>query len=666
MASERRTGFGQAVLRLCAVALGFLLADMALLFFRAPGLLSSANWAGSANLLGTGVMLYAVYFLMMLGFYLLLAVASFAFRLKFDMKTLAILTIVLTPLYLHVQHRILTAVLGIYINPADPFFYVPVLISLAVLLAVLVVVRLLLSRLQRGLAALDKAFRWPGLIGTAFGIFVVYALIWGPRINVLSVFDDEQQRAPEAEHFVETGGEAADGAPNLIVVMIEAFRRDEFNRQNVPFLWQLAQNNTWFSNYHVVASATRPSVTSFFTSLYPAQHGCYNLAVGKSSKGEQTTVKVADTINCLPRMLQENGYRTEMFTSNTLATDPVFGFEKVLRRFSSVAPYEFKIPAPESFVGYSFLRSRLSLFRIFNIIAFSPEHSPSYFDASRLNTAIRRSLEQPNDGPVMMYIHYMEPHMPYYHHPYVPVQIIRYAAALKGDVQSAYREELSAIDRAIAELFELFDEKGLLENSWILVTADHGEEFLDHGKWGHGKSVYTEVLGVPAILVEPAAKRKPQVIDSVVESIDIMPTFAEIAGLAADEYWEGESLLPLVSGEVTTGTDLALAQFEDKKHLWSAAISGDWQIILREPHGAEELARADRLADRKVMLFNLAEDPLAMNDLLASEPEKAAEMTILLEDELERLEASAVLFRGDEQGIDPEQMRQLRALGYVN
>ncbi|MBU0740943.1 sulfatase-like hydrolase/transferase [bacterium] len=654
------------MLRLFAVALGFFLADMVLLFFRAPGLLSPANWTGALNLLGTGILLYAVYFLMMLGFLVMLTAGNFILRLKFDMNSLAILTVILTPFYIYIQDRILISVLGIYINPADPYFYVPVLIAMAVLLIFLALVRLVLSRVPFNLTALHRAFSWPGLTGTAFAMFMIYALIWGPRMNVLSLFDADQQRAPEMEYSVEAPGRAADEAPNFIVVKIEAFRRDEFTRQNVPFLWQLAQDNTWFSNYHVVASATRPSVTSFFTSLYPAQHGCYNLAVGKSDNGDQTTVKVSEAINCLPRILQENGYRTEMFTSNTLATDPVFGFQKVLRRFSSVAPYEFKIPAPESFVGYSFLRRRLNMFRIFNIFAFSPEHSPSYFDAPRLNTAIQQSLKQSTDSPVMMYIHYMEPHMPYYHHPYVPLQIINYSATRKDEVQSAYREELSAIDRSIAGLFELFDENGILDNSWILITADHGEEFLDHKKWGHGKSVFPEILCVPAILVEPVSQRKSQVIDSVVESIDIMPTFADIADIPVDEYWEGESLVPLISGTDTTGTNLALAQFDDKKQLWSSAISGNWQVIFREPSGAEELDHSDRLAKRKVMLFDLAEDPLAQNDLSETKSDKATEMTTLLEGELARFEISAPLFRGEEQKIDPEQMKQLRALGYVD
>jgi hypothetical protein len=75
---------------------------------------------------------------------------------------------------------------------------------------------------------------------------------------------------------------------------------------------------------------------------------------------------------------------------------------------------------------------------------------------------------------------------------------------------------------------------------------------------------------------------------------------------------------------------------------------------------------AERELQRKVLLFNLEVDPLAQNNLFESESEKATEMIYLLEDELERLEGSAPMFRGDEQSIDPEQMEQLRALGYVN
>jgi arylsulfatase A-like enzyme len=649
----------QVFRRLLAVSLGFCIADMILLLFGAPGLLK--NFSGTFNLLGTDVLLYAFYFLMMLGFYFFLLLGNFALRLKLSKNKLAVTTIIGLPFYLHFLDKLILEMLGIYINPANPFFYVPVLISAAGLWVSLVLVRLISNKTQIKIRLLDNAFRWPGLIGVSFLAFVIWSITWGPNINVLSVYDSEQQRAPEKE-FVVNETEINSG-PNFIVVKIEAFRHDDFTQQNVPFLWELAQNNIQFNNYYTVASATRPSVTSFFTSLYPAQHGCYNLAIGAGE--DKATVKVSDSINCLPKMLQARGYQTEMFTSNTLSTDPVFGFEKVLRRFSSVDPYKFQIPAPESFVGYSFLRKRLNMFRIFNVIAFSPEHSPSYFDASRLNVSVFESLKQKTDKPRMMYLHYMEPHTPYYHHPYQPVQINKYSAALKSEIRATYREELTAIDSAIENLFAELSSNGLLENSWIMVTADHGEEFLEHNQWGHGKSVFPEVLKVPAILVAPTAHRKSMVIDSVVENIDIMPTFAEIAGVEIDEYWEGESLLPLIN-ETATGTNLALAQFDDSKRLWSTLIKGSWQIIFKEPSGAAEMNPAERETERKILLFNLTVDPLAQNNLFESRQAIATEMTYMLEDELERLEGSAPLFRGDEQSIDPEQMEQLRALGYVN
>lgn len=661
MSLENKTA-NQVFKRLFAVTFGFFLADMILLLSRATGLLKPANLSGTFNLLGTAALVYAFYFVMLVGYYFFFKLGNFTLRLKLSNNKLAVFTIVTLPVYLHLLDKLLFAMLGYYINPADPFFYVPVSISMAGLWVSLVLVKFISSKTQFKVRALNSAFRWPGLTGTAFISFVIWALVWGPDINVLSVYDSDQQRAPEKELTVEQS-KPNDSAPNFIVLKIEAFRRDDFTQQNVPFLWELAQDNIQFSNYNTVASATRPSVTSFFTSLYPAQHGCYNLAIGAGK--DKATIKVSDSINCLPKILQATGYQTDMFTSNTLATDPVFGFKNVYRRFSSVEPYHFQIPAPESFVGYSFLRKRLNLLRIFNIVSFSPEHSPSYFDASRLNVSVFESLRKDIDKPRMMYIHYMEPHMPYYHHPYKPVQVNRYSSALKDEIRKTYREELTAIDSGIADLFAELKTNGLLENSWVLITSDHGEEFLDHHKWGHGKSVFPEVLGVPAILVAPASKYEPMVIDSVVENIDIMPTFAEIAGIPVDEYWEGESLLPLIE-KTGQGTNLALAQFDDTKRLWSTLIKGNWQVIFKEPSGAENMDLAERETQRKIMLFNLAIDPLAQNNLYDSQQAIATEMTYLLEDELERLEGSAPMFRGDEQSIDPEQMEQLRALGYVN
>ncbi|MFH1842207.1 MAG: sulfatase, partial [bacterium] len=444
----------------------------------------------------------------------------------------------------------------------------------------------------------------------------------------------------------------------------EAFRNDEFNAQNAPFLWQLAQENIWFRNYRVVASATRPSVTSFFTSLYPAQHGCYNLALGQTGQSDASghaSVKVADTIEAFPRLLQDIGYRTLMVTSNGLTADPVFGFEDVFRRFDATEPYRFRIPSFNGFVGFDFLNWKLRLTRIFKIIFFNPEHSTTYFEAPRVNKTVQREMERHDYRPLLLYAHYMEPHSPYYHHPHQATQINFYAPSQRGKLLSAYRSEIRAADQAIAELFAYWELNGMLENTYVFITADHGEEFYDHRNWGHGKSLYPEAISVPAILLLPPDQRRALQIDTAVENIDVSATILDLAGLTVPEIYEGRSLVPLFSDQGAVA-DFPLdqratfSQFDDGKVFWASMVTNDgWQVIFK---GRDE--------NRQTMLFDLKTDPLAKQNLFGQGIATQDSLVNQLTSNLARLEASAPLFQGELEAIDPEQLEQLRALGYVD
>jgi arylsulfatase A-like enzyme len=659
---EARSG-QPVLLLLLAVLIGFWGADMISVALRAPSLLRPAHWGGLLALVLSGAVLYLTWGFLFAGFYLFAWLVNRILRLRLQTRALAVFTFLGLPLTLALQQSLQERILGMYISLRSGFFYVPTAITLAIVVVALVLVGLIARRLSLGSHILGRAFAWPGLILTSMAIFALYAVIWGPTLNVLSVFDPEQQREPTMQHAPSTDAVAPAGAPNLLMLVIEAFRYDEFSPETTPFLWRLAQENIWFTRYHVVASATRPSVTSFFTSLYPAQHGCYNLALGQTGTGgPQTTTKVAETIEAFPRLFQDHGYRTSMVTSNGLTADRVFGFEEVFRRFDAKEPHRFRVPSLEALVGFHFLKKNLRLWRLFKIIFFAPDHSPTYFEAPRVNlTALRQLIPAGDVRPILCYVHYMEPHSPYYRHPYQPVQINIYAPSRRESLLEAYRSELRAVDAAIADLYAELTRRGVLENTWVFITADHGEEFYDHRNWGHGKSLYPEVVHVPAILVPPAGRPIQRRVDRIAESIDISATFAELAGLPAPDTWEGRSLVPTflpaaaVEGDAPAPAAVAFSQFDDGRVYWASAVRDGWQVLFR--------TRGDR---RRIMLFHLDADPLAQEDLAGRNLPIEGELVNLLDEDLRRLESTAHLFRGEEEAIDPQQLEQLRALGYVD
>jgi arylsulfatase A-like enzyme len=304
----------------------------------------------------------------------------------------------------------------------------------------------------------------------------------------------------------------------------------------------------------------------------------------------------------------------------------------------------------------------------------------TYFDAPRINATVKRELTRRmanrDTRPFLLYVHYIEPRSPYYRHPYRPVQINLYWPGQVGSIMASYREEIRAVDGAIRDLYGFLAQKGLLENTYIFVTADHGEEFYDHGGWGHGKSLYPEMLGVPGILVGPPDRGAPLRYDHIVESIDILPTFADLAGIPAPRYVEGKSLVSLVGCGVSSGApagygmaggrEYAFSQFDDEHDFWwASATTKGWQIIYREPTHLGRTSPRERRERRTVMLFDLANDPKAQRNLHGQGLDIEARLMTALDRETQRLEAIAPVFSGEGKEVDPELLDQLRTLGYI-
>jgi len=635
---------------------------MVLVLYRAPGLLRPDHFDSLLSLVLSGLMLYLAWSAYFLGFFAFLSVLNRLPGLRLPGGSVALASLVLGLAFLEAQVKLQFAINGMYISLGSPRFYIPTLISAALAALLFAAGALLVRRLPALPAVTASLFAWPRMVGTSCAVFVLAVFLTGFRVNVLGVLSDEHERASTVEQ-APLPAEASPGAPNFIVLAIEALRSDYFTEANAPFLWRLAGRNVRFSRSYTVSSATRPSVTSLFTSLYPSQHGCYNLSLDRSGDRETvSTVKASEAITALPRLLQEHGYQTIEVTSNMLTTDRAFGFEKVFHRFDVAEPYRFGVPSFDAFVGFHKLKNYSALWRIFKIFVFPPDHSLSYFDSPRLNLTVERELEEAR-RPLFLYVHYMEPHAPYYHHPYRPFQVNLYLESRSDDIREAYRSEIAAADVAVAGLFDHLEKEGWLENSYVLITSDHGEEMFDHLGWGHGKGLYREVIDVPAILVLPAGKRIALEVGALVENIDIAPTFAELAGIPAPESWEGSSLVSyLFPGEAVeegregenTPERAAFSQFEDASAFWSSVVTEGWQLITREQGKS-----------RKVMLFDLAADPAGLQNLAGTGQESEGRLLGLLERERTRAEATAWSYRGMKERVDKEHLQQLKALGYV-
>lgn len=222
---------------------------------------------------------------------------------------------------------------------------------------------------------------------------------------------------------------------------------------------------------------------------------------------------------------------------------------------------------------------------------------------------------------------------------------------LPQDVERAHRlyeAEVAYVDREIGRLLDQLTDLGLDAGTLVVFTSDHGEEFLDHGDWEHGHTLYDELLRVPLCLRQPGriAVRK---IGSTVGHMDLAPTLLALCGLPPCESFRGRDLGAALGGASLPETDL-LAYGNFWGDPWSSIRRGDHALLTRPGRASQ--------------MYRWTSDPGERSDLAAGE-RPAAES---LQAALERAQAEAFR-RGHGAGprvrLTPEQSRRLAAVGYA-
>ncbi len=228
-------------------------------------------------------------------------------------------------------------------------------------------------------------------------------------------------------------------------------------------------------------------------------------------------------------------------------------------------------------------------------------------------------------------------------------------------VLSQYDGEIRYTDAYLGRLFDGLKKAGLWEDSVVIVTSDHGEEFFDHGNKGHKRNVYNESVHVPLIVKYPRSARTGR--DArLISLVDLFPTILELAGSASPHAHQGVSLLDdapdpersiffeLLSTfyhRVSDGTGVRREEQE-----WMAVRTGDHKLVVVPNEGRAEL-------------YRVSTDAAEQNDIAIAEPARVAGLRRVLDDwqaESQRIAAGNVR---SEATLDAEQIERLRALGYL-
>jgi arylsulfatase A-like enzyme len=409
-----------------------------------------------------------------------------------------------------------------------------------------------------------------------------------------------------------------------------------------PFLDDLATKATVFRNAYAASSWTPPSVASLFTSRYPSQH-----------RVVMSTSKLSDSETTLAETLASGHYTTAGFSANVRLT-AALGFAQ---------GFDVWVHHPEGPI-----KPRGSILR---------HEGLEWIDGT---CAARRP------APCFLFLQYMEPHAPYqppqpYHDRFVRpaagideasanamMRTLNFKAFTPAHVdllESLYDGEVASVDAELRALFAALEEDGILKNAVIVVTADHGEEFDEHGRMAHGLALYNETIRVPLIIVAPGI-RPGTVIDLNVSLIDVAPTILELAGLPPQASFEGHSLVPMITAR--SAREWLAAREEPLPDVISELPPNSPKIDLRA-HSRALVRGVDKLLiglhgpqrREEPEVYDLSSDPHETVPLPPTE--KSATLEAALRERTDALAMRAGV--GKEVGfVDDGTKEKLRALGY--
>ena len=384
--------------------------------------------------------------------------------------------------------------------------------------------------------------------------------------------------------FASCGAEpTADVAPNVVLVCMDTVRADHLgcygydDRDTTPFLDALAAESLRFSDASATACWTKPSVPSILTGTMPMQHGVYR----GSARDEAGTFSdvLPDEAKTLAEAFHERGYQTGAFIKNSQLR-PGLGFEQ----------------------GFDVYKDKAG-------------------DAREIRWRANDWLDDRDEArPFFLYLHYLDAHWPYpipdeYAGKFSEMEIVErirsgdwralrdavnhgeteLSAEDLGALLALYDGAIRYIDDELARLWKRLEREGLAENTILCVMADHGEEFLEHGKLGHGHGLYENLLDVPWILHVPGTPAS--VIESRVSLLDLYPTLLSAAGIET----EMEGLLGVNRMHSPTKNVASLAEHLESKRYhvsWSQEGEKVVEIVTPKRGGSDAPRKLEELDTR--------------------------------------------------------------------
>lgn len=501
---------------------------------------------------------------------------------------------------------------------------------------------------------------------TAAAVLGLVFLLAGATVNWLLAGSGgdasaAEWRAPDAAAVNREDSGAGKGRPEgppVVVLLLDTLRWDALSCYGnggglTPHLDRFCREAVQFEVARAQASWTKPSIATLLTSTGPRHHG----ARGRADRIRSGTPSLA-------RLFRQAGYRTGAVVANGNLS-PAFGFARGFDDYLYLRP-EFALGAGGRALG-------LGAYRIFfaawqRAVRGHRDHRHFKRDAAEVNEAVLGWIDRlaPAEREAFfLFVNYVDAHDPYFSHPYDgralgAVDGKTPSSRSRNEMAALYDGEVAYLDRHLGRLFAHLRRLGLYERSVIVVTSDHGEEFLDHGGWWHGLTLFEEQVRVPLLVRLPGGDAGGSRARGTAGLIDVAPGVLELAGLgmsipdamtgrsmahgfAGGTAGDGETIRVFLADELLDGNNLA------------SLTEGQWKYVRANPDNPRGLPRE--------ALYNLTADPAEEVNLVRSYSQLAEAMSL-------RMDQLCSAARDETKPppqvtLDEETVEHLRALGYL-
>lgn len=438
--------------------------------------------------------------------------------------------------------------------------------------------------------------------------------------------------------FIVAGcGRAPAPRPNFVLVVADTLRADRLHigegEENItPNFDALRAESAVFTNAYAPSSWTLPSTVSLFLSQVPSHHGVTRWG---SILGEEHTT--------LAEVLRSAGYRTGGFSANHLVTAER-GFFQGFDMFQFVVHPKWTEDTP-THSQYAFARGSDLTSKALDWLDANPGGG--------------------GNAPFFLYLHMMEPHTPYLCPPAADDDCRATAERLnqlltlaqwgftdseRSLIREFYGADVRRADATLGRLYGALEKRGILDDTWLILTADHGEMLGEHGLWVHGHALYEETLLVPLLIRSPS--RRAAIVDEPVSLIDIAPTILDVAGIQESGPFEGRSLRPALEERPLRPTPivaelLPVRDEPDRRQRHLLSVTRETTKLVLGMDGTLER-------------FDLSVDP---NEEAPTQAEASEIEALLSEAGVDLRHFEALSQSGPEP--TPEMVEHLKSLGYI-